>query len=62
MSVLNQKVGKAILITDNSQSYYPAMYDTMNYGREEINYSRKETVAIGEIEIITNVNVSFLLE
>ncbi|RAR48566.1 SIMPL domain-containing protein [Flavobacterium lacus] len=62
VSVLNQKVGKAIMITDNSQAYFPAMYDTMNYGREEINYSKKETVAIGEIEIITNINVTFILE
>lgn len=61
-SALNQKVGKAIIITDNSQPIYqPPMYKSVNFARDESS-SINETLAIGEIEIITNVNVSFLLE
>ncbi|MEZ4837729.1 SIMPL domain-containing protein [Flavobacterium sp.] len=61
-SALNQKVGKAILITDNSQPMYqPPMYRNVMMKAEGMD-SSQETLAIGEIEIITNVNVSFLLE
>ncbi|MCB0443394.1 MAG: SIMPL domain-containing protein [Flavobacterium sp.] len=61
-SALNQKVGKAILITDNSQPMYqPPMYRNVMMKAEGMDSSH-ETLAIGEIEIITNVNVSFLLE
>ncbi|RXR16340.1 DUF541 domain-containing protein [Flavobacterium amnicola] len=63
VSVLSQKVGKAILITDNSQAYYPqpmfkgAMrVEAMDAG------APRETLAIGEIEIISNVQVAFVLE
>lgn len=63
VSVLNQKVGKAIMITDNSQPIYPPMYKNVIYEAMASDAgSARETVAIGEIEIITNVNVSFLLE
>lgn len=63
VSVLNQKVGKAIMITDNSQPIYPPMYKNVVYEAMASDAgSARETVAIGEIEIITNVNVSFLLE
>lgn len=65
VSVLNgQKVGKAFTINDNTQTYYPqpqyAMMKTMsmNDGAAQ----PRETLAIGEIEVITNVSVSFLLE
>ena len=62
VSVLNQKVGKAILITDNSQPMYqPPMYRNVMMKAEAMD-AIPETLAIGEIEIITNVNVSFLLE
>jgi uncharacterized protein YggE len=62
VSVLNQKVGKAILITDNSQPIYqPPMYRNVMMKAEAMD-AVTETLAIGEIEIITNVNVSFLLE
>jgi uncharacterized protein YggE len=63
VSVLGQKVGKAILISDNSQTYnpQPRMYAMkamdMNAGE-----AQKETLAIGEIEITVNVSVSFVLE
>lgn len=63
VSVLGQKVGKAILISDNSQSYHPqprvyAMKASMAMDES----ATKETLAIGEIEITSNVNVNFVLE
>lgn len=60
--VLGQKVGKAILINDNNTpSYNPQpMYKTM--AKSEDDGTEKQTIAIGEIEIIVNVTVSFLLE
>lgn len=64
VSVLNQKVGKAILISDNSQSYIPAapprMYAAKAMASDEA--MPRETLAVGEIEIIANVSVSFVLE
>eukprot|EP01038_Epipyxis_sp_PR26KG_P019414 gene19414-27499_t len=58
VSVLNQKVGKAILINDNSQAYFPqpmykmAMADAGLPG----NMTPKETLAVGEIEVTANVS------
>lgn len=61
-SALNQKVGKAILITDNSQPIYqPPMYRNVMMKAEAMD-SSQETLAIGEIEILTNINVTFMLE
>ncbi|WP_281336264.1 SIMPL domain-containing protein [Flavobacterium eburneipallidum] len=63
VSVLGQKVGKAILISDNSQSYnpQPRMY-AMKASMAMDESATRETLAIGEIEIIVNVNVNFILE
>jgi uncharacterized protein YggE len=64
VSVLGQKVGKAFTITDNSQNYYPQqnrMY-AMAAKTMDMELEPKETLAVGEIEIIVNVQVSFLLE
>jgi uncharacterized protein YggE len=62
VSVLNQKIGKAILITDNSVYYQPPMYKN-SYALELANAKESfETLAIGEIDILINVSVSFLLE
>lgn len=63
VSVLGQKVGKAILISDNSQTYYPQprMYAMKSMEAMDSN-APKETLAIGEIEITTNVSVSFVLD
>lgn len=62
VSVLGQKVGKAITISDNSQNYYPQpMYETMRMSKDE-SATPRQTLAIGEINIIANVNVSFVLE
>jgi len=64
VSVLNQKVGKAILISDNSQTYMPApaprVYAMKASSTDEA--MPRETLAAGEIEIIANVSVSFALE
>lgn len=62
-SALGQKVGKAIVITDNSQTYYPQpMYKTMGMpGAADLVESR-ETLAIGEIVVNANVSVIFVLE
>jgi len=63
VSVLNQKVGKAILITDNSQAYYPQPMFKGAMRAEAMDASApRETLAIGEIEITSNVQVAFILE
>lgn len=65
VSVLNQKVGKAIIISDNSQTYMPApaprVY-TMKATMAADESMPRETLAAGEIEIVANVSVSFVLE
>lgn len=65
VSVLaGQKVGKALVISDNSHTNYPqAMYYSM--GKDvDVAYEQlpRETLAIGEIEIVSTVTVSFVLE
>lgn len=62
VSVLGQKVGKAILISDNSQIYVPQprMYAMKSMAMDES--APRETLAIGEIEITANVSVSFILD
>jgi len=63
VSVLSQKVGKAILISDNSQIYIPQprMY-AMKTSMAMDESAPRETLAIGEIEITANVSVSFILD
>lgn len=63
VSVLGQKAGKAILISDNTQVYHPqpVMYE-MAMDKSAGNAAPRETVAIGEINITANVSVSFMLE
>ena len=62
VSVLGQKVGKAILISDNSQIYVPQprMYAMKSMAMDES--APRETLAIGETEITANVSVSFILD
>ncbi|MBA9071927.1 hypothetical protein GGR22_000053 [Flavobacterium gossypii] len=61
-SALSQKVGKAIMVSDNSQTHYPVpMMYAMKAGVAEDAMPR-ETLAIGEIEITANVTISFSLE
>ena len=62
VSVLGQKVGKALTISDNSQTYYPQpMYAEMRMAKSNDD-APKETLAVGEINIVANVSVSFILE
>ncbi|MBX9889142.1 MAG: SIMPL domain-containing protein [Flavobacteriaceae bacterium] len=62
VSVLGQKVGKALTISDNSQSYYPQpMYEAMRMTKSD-SAEPRETLAVGEINIVANVSVSFVLE
>lgn len=63
VSVLGQKVGKALLITDNSQSYAPQpMYKGNMMAMAADGGAQRETLAVGELEINTNVSVTFALE
>jgi uncharacterized protein YggE len=62
VSVLNQKVGKALLITDNSSGYVPQpMYKGGMMAMADSAMPR-ETLAVGELEININVIVTFALE
>jgi uncharacterized protein YggE len=63
VSVLGQKIGKALLITDNSQSYVPQpMYKGGLMAMAADMAAPRETLAVGEMEINTNVSVTFALE
>lgn len=58
---LGQKLGKALLVTDNSQTYYP-MVRTAMFKAEAAMMDTKETLAPGEITITANVSISYGLE
>ena len=61
--VLGQKVGKALMITDNSVTVYPQpMYKNVMAGMANDMVENRETLAVGEITVNANVNVSFVLE
>lgn len=62
--VLGQKVGKAILISDNSQVYqpHPQMYAMKAMAMDVQVEAPRETLAVGEIEITANVSINFVLE
>ena len=63
VSVLGQKVGKALLITDNSQTYIPQPMFKGAYAMASADAgAQRETLAVGELEINTNVSVTFALE
>lgn len=64
VSVLGQKVGKALTISDNSQGYNPQpMLYAMKAEADGVGGGgARETVAIGEINVTANVSVSFALE
>lgn len=61
VSALGQKIGKAILINDNNvqPSYPQPIYKLMEVSSETV--SDKQTIAIGEIEVSSNVTVSFII-
>lgn len=57
---LGQKLGKALVVIDNTQTYYPVAYRAMT--KEMASDMPKETLAIGEIEITANVNITYALD
>ncbi|WP_333693792.1 SIMPL domain-containing protein [Flavobacterium sp.] len=60
--VLNQKIGKALSISDNSQPIYPVMMKRTYANPMLESDAATETLAIGEIEISISVTVSFHLD
>ncbi|MEO4006098.1 SIMPL domain-containing protein [Flavobacterium sp. CAU 1735] len=58
---LNQKMGKAVLVTDNSSTYYPRPYMAAMKMSADTEMSR-ETLAIGEIEVTANVTINYALD
>ena len=65
VSVLNgQKLGKVLLINDNSQTNYPqpVYRGAMKAMAMESDSFSRETLAVGEIEIISTVSVTFVLD
>jgi uncharacterized protein len=60
-AALGQKAGKALMVTDNTQTYYP-MVRTEMYAMKADAAPQRETLAVGEIEITANVNISFQLD
>jgi uncharacterized protein YggE len=63
VSVLNQKIGKAILINDSTQTYYPQpMFKAAMMVADTAEMASKETIAVGQIEVTATVSVSFILE
>jgi|SRR5690554_243286 len=61
---LGQKVGKAIIISDNSQPIYnPPIYRNMMMADAKLEGEMaSETLAVGEMEVNTNVSITFVLE
>jgi len=63
VSVIGQKVGRAMTISDNTQNYYPQpRYMAMKTMEMADMSVPRETIAVGEINITANVTVSFILE
>lgn len=59
---LGQKLGKAIFVTDNTQTYYPPVMRTAMYDKSGMESAQSETLAIGEITITANVTINFALD
>jgi uncharacterized protein len=64
VTVLNQKIGRAYTISDNSQNSnpLPVMYASMKSTMNDAGAAPTQTLAAGEIEVLVNVSVSFILE
>jgi uncharacterized protein YggE len=62
VSVLGQKVGKAITINDNTQVIYPQAMYKMAMAADAEGGGSRDTLAIGEITVTANVQVAFGLE
>jgi len=59
---LNQSIGKAILISDQSSIIQPRVYSMKAASLEADSLMQEQTLAVGEIEISTNVSISFELK
>ena len=60
-SVLNQTIGKAVSISEFRQQYTPGPMYRSAMAMESDGGAAKQTLAPGEMEIRTTVNVSFIL-
>jgi len=60
-TALGQKLGKPLLVTDNTQTYYPPVMHMAMMDKSMAADMPKETLAVGEITITANVNISYLL-
>ncbi|TXI66725.1 MAG: DUF541 domain-containing protein [Flavobacterium sp.] len=62
--LVGQKVGKALVISDNSYTNYPrpVFAEMKTMAMADGASTPQETLAIGEIEIVSNISVSFVLE
>lgn len=64
VSILTEKVGKVLSITDNSAQHYypqPLLFKSANADASAEGMSQ-ETIAAGEIEVIATVSVIFMLQ
>lgn len=61
-SALNQKIGKALIISDQSMVNNPRVYMMKAASADMAGEGMAQTLAVGEIEITTNVNVVFELK
>lgn len=62
-SALNQKVGKALLVSDNSMTNYPRpLYAAVKMESDAPASPPRELLAIGEIEVIATVTINFAIE
>ncbi|MEN9335952.1 MAG: hypothetical protein RLZZ500_939 [Bacteroidota bacterium] len=58
---LNQKVGKAVTITETGGEFYPMFkvaYESYNSAKD----APQETLGVGEVEITSSITISFRLE
>lgn len=62
--LVGQKAGKALVISDNSYTNYPrpVFAEMKTMAMADGASTPQETLAIGEIEIVSNISVSFVLE
>lgn len=62
--LVGQKVGKVLVISDNSYTNYPrpVFAEMKTMAMADGASTPQETLAIGEIEIVSNISVSFVLE
>ncbi|MFP9100769.1 SIMPL domain-containing protein [Flavobacterium sp. RHBU_24] len=58
---LGQPLGKALMVTDNSQTYYPVVRNMAMMEKGMAADGAQETLAPGEITITANVQISYAL-